>query len=87
MILPAKMSEVEAGVHRSDAGCLIGASRLIFDRKAKSIYADDPSTKDILRASSFGNVQKGRLMLQARGGALCDGCQEGATAADRKGKR
>jgi tRNA-intron endonuclease len=37
---------------------------LIFDRKSKSISNEDPSTKDILRTSSFGNVEKGKLILR-----------------------
>jgi tRNA-intron lyase len=40
------------------------ALELIFDRKARQVFAEDPSTKDILRASSFGNVIKGGLVLR-----------------------
>ncbi|MDE1865986.1 MAG: tRNA-intron lyase [Candidatus Micrarchaeota archaeon] len=40
------------------------ALELIFDRKAGQVFAEDPSTKDILRQSSFGNVVKGRLLLR-----------------------
>ncbi len=37
---------------------------LVFDRKAGQIYAEDPSTKDILRSSSFGNIERGRLVMR-----------------------
>ncbi len=46
------------------------ALELSFDRKSKMIFAEDPSTKDILRESNFGNVVKGRLVLRPGGGAL-----------------
>ena len=31
---------------------------------AKKIYVEDPSTKDILRSSAFGNIEKGKLILR-----------------------
>ncbi len=40
------------------------ALEIVFDRENSSIYAEDPSTKDTLRLSSFGNVVKGKLMLR-----------------------
>jgi tRNA-intron lyase len=40
------------------------ALQIIFDRQNSSIYAQDPSTKDTLRLSSFGNVLKGKLILR-----------------------
>ena len=40
------------------------ALQLIFDRKERTIFVEDPSTKDILRTSYFGNIVKGRLILR-----------------------
>jgi len=37
---------------------------MAFDRKSGIISVEDPSTKDILRLSSFGNVTKGKLILR-----------------------
>jgi tRNA-intron endonuclease len=38
--------------------------QIIFDRKAKSLYVEDQSTKDILASSHFGNAERGRLVLR-----------------------
>jgi tRNA-intron lyase len=40
------------------------ALQIIFDKKSKKLYVDDPSTMDILRGSHFGNAERGRLALR-----------------------
>jgi len=37
---------------------------LVFDQAKRQVYVEDPSTNDILRSSSFGNLDKGKLILR-----------------------
>jgi tRNA-intron endonuclease len=62
------------------------ALELVFDQKTKAVHAEDPSTKDILRTSSFGNVQKGWLLLRPEEALYVMDVRK-ANCTDQEGKR